>query len=145
MGAAILGLQGTVGSLVGKTLASAASGGYGVRGMALPPVAFDIFSVQATANIILAHWCGIVFSNWLLRVSQKLWGGSLVYTSQPLFLTRLPGGQRGREGAQGTAIWMPASNAQLFQNPPQVLNGFVRKEEERAAAFAPSAPPMPGY
>ena len=66
MGAAILGLQATVGSLVGKTLTTAAGGYYGPRAAA-PPVAFDVFSVQACANTIMAHFVGMVLANWLLR------------------------------------------------------------------------------
>ena len=89
MGATIIGLQATVGSLVGKTLSAAAGGYYGPR--APPPVAFDVFSVQACANVIMAHFVGLVLANWLLRVVQR----------------------------------------------------HMAKEEE--LAFAPSAPPMPGY
>ena len=90
MGATIIGLQATVGALVGKTLSAVAGGYYNPRG-APPPVAFDVFSVQACANVIMAHFVGLVLANWLLRVVQK----------------------------------------------------HMAKEEE--LAYAPSAPPMPGY
>lgn len=70
MGATILGLQATVGALLGKTLTSAAGAGY-YRGAAPPPVAFDVFSVQACANTIMAHFAGLVLAQWLLRVVQK--------------------------------------------------------------------------
>ena len=70
MGAAILGLQATVGSLVGKTLSTAAGGYYGPRASP-PPVAFDVFSVQACANTIMAHFVGMVLANWLLKVLRK--------------------------------------------------------------------------
>jgi Protein of unknown function (DUF3611) len=70
MGAAILGLQATVGSLVAKTLTTAAGGYYGPRAQA-PPVAFDVFSVQACANTIMAHFVGMVLANWLLRTVNK--------------------------------------------------------------------------
>ena len=71
MGATILGLQAVVGSLVAKTLTTAAGGYYGPRGPAPPPVAFDVFSVQACANTIMAHFAGLVLANWLLRIVQK--------------------------------------------------------------------------
>jgi hypothetical protein len=70
MGAAILGLQATVGSLVAKTLTTAAGGYYGPRAQA-PPVAFDVFSVQACANTIMAHFVGMVLANWLLRTVNR--------------------------------------------------------------------------
>jgi len=71
MGSTILGLQAVVGGLVAKTLTTAAGAGYyGPRG-APPPVAFDVFSVQACANTIMAHFAGLVLANWLLRVIQK--------------------------------------------------------------------------
>ena len=69
MGATLLGLQATVGSLVGKTLTTAV-GYYGNR-VSPPPVALDVFSIQACANTIMAHFAGLVLGNWLLRVLQK--------------------------------------------------------------------------
>jgi len=71
LGATILGLQATVGTLVGKTLTSAAGAGYYGSRVAPPPVAFDVFSVQACANTIMAHFVGLVLANWLLRIVQK--------------------------------------------------------------------------
>lgn len=71
MGAAILGLQATTGSLVAKTLTAAtAVGVYGPRSTA-PPVAFDVFSVQACGNTIMAHFVGLVLAQWLLRIVSK--------------------------------------------------------------------------
>eukprot|EP00887_Chlorella_sp_A99_P002916 scaffold6.g2916.t1 len=64
----------TVGSLVSKTLMSAAANPYaiGARGVTTPPpVALDVFSVQANTNTILAHFVAILFSNWLLSVLNK--------------------------------------------------------------------------
>ncbi|KAK2078633.1 hypothetical protein QBZ16_003473 [Prototheca wickerhamii] len=72
MGAALVGLQAALGSLLGKTL-TAAPGPWGVayRPTGAPPVALDVFSVQASACAIMAHFCGIVLGNWLLRVAHK--------------------------------------------------------------------------
>lgn len=70
MGAAILGLQATVGGLVAKTLSAAAGGYYGPRAVQ-PPVAFDVFSVQACANSIMAHFAGLVLGQWLLRILNR--------------------------------------------------------------------------
>ncbi|KAJ7967517.1 protein TIC 21, chloroplastic [Quillaja saponaria] len=64
MGAAILGMQATVGLLVAKALTSSAnpiSPGYS------PVLALDVFLVQASANTILSHFLGLVFSLELLR------------------------------------------------------------------------------
>lgn len=70
MGAAIVGLQATVGTLVAKTLSTAAGGYYGPR-MAPPPVAFDVFSVQACSNAIMAHFAGMVLAQWLVRIITR--------------------------------------------------------------------------
>jgi hypothetical protein len=70
LGASIIGLQATIGSLVGKTLSSA-TGSYLNPRAAAPPVAFDVFSVQACANNIMAHFAALVFSQWLLRILNK--------------------------------------------------------------------------
>jgi hypothetical protein len=70
MGATLLGLQATIGTLVSKTLTTAAGGYYGPRATA-PPVALDVFSIQACANTLMAHFAGLVLANWLLRVVQK--------------------------------------------------------------------------
>lgn len=70
LGASIIGLQATIGSLVGKTLSSA-TGSYLNPRAPPPPVAFDVFSVQACANNIMAHFAALVFSQWLLRILNK--------------------------------------------------------------------------
>ncbi|XP_004496947.1 protein TIC 21, chloroplastic [Cicer arietinum] len=68
MGAAILGMQATVGSLVAKALTSSASPFYqGISPGSSPVLALDVFLVQASANIILSHFLGLVFSLELLR------------------------------------------------------------------------------
>lgn len=72
MGATIISLQAIVGSLVAKTLSSASAAGiYGAQRVTPPPVAFDVFSVQACTNTIMAHFAGMLFSNWILMVVNK--------------------------------------------------------------------------
>uniref|UniRef100_A0A6N2L5H2 Uncharacterized protein n=1 Tax=Salix viminalis TaxID=40686 RepID=A0A6N2L5H2_SALVM len=68
MGAAILGMQATVGLLVAKALTSSANPGYQQISPGYSPVlALDVFLVQAAANTILSHFLGLVFSMELLR------------------------------------------------------------------------------
>ncbi|KAI8113832.1 hypothetical protein M9435_003823 [Picochlorum sp. BPE23] len=71
MGATILGLQANVGTLVAKTLTSAAGGMYYNPRAAPPPVAFDVFSVQSCTNTIMAHFVGLVLAQWLLRILRR--------------------------------------------------------------------------
>ncbi|KAF5751177.1 hypothetical protein HS088_TW02G00187 [Tripterygium wilfordii] len=68
MGAAILGMQATVGTLVAKALTSSATPNYqGISPGYNPVLALDVFLVQASANTILSHFLGLVFSLELLR------------------------------------------------------------------------------
>ncbi|KAG6571949.1 Protein TIC 21, chloroplastic [Cucurbita argyrosperma subsp. argyrosperma] len=68
MGAAILGMQATVGLLVAKALTSSAIPYYqGASPGNSPVLALDVFLVQASANTILSHFLGLVFSLELLR------------------------------------------------------------------------------
>ncbi|KAF5745592.1 hypothetical protein HS088_TW07G01184 [Tripterygium wilfordii] len=68
MGAAILGMQATVGTLVAKALTSSANPYYqGIAPGYKPVLALDVFLVQASANTILSHFLGLVFSLELLR------------------------------------------------------------------------------
>ncbi|KAL5561297.1 hypothetical protein UlMin_031044 [Ulmus minor] len=68
MGAAILGMQATVGLLVAKALTTSANPYYqGVAPGYSPVLALDVFLVQASANTILSHFLGLVFSLELLR------------------------------------------------------------------------------
>ncbi|KAK4776550.1 hypothetical protein SAY86_005238 [Trapa natans] len=68
MGAAILGMQATVGLLVAKALTSSANPFYqGISPGYSPVLALDVFLVQASANTILSHFLGLVFSLELLR------------------------------------------------------------------------------
>ncbi|OIV91110.1 hypothetical protein TanjilG_30332 [Lupinus angustifolius] len=67
MGAAILGLQATVGLLVAKALTSSVNPYQGISPGYSPVLALDVFLVQASANTILSHFLGLVFSLELLR------------------------------------------------------------------------------
>lgn len=64
LGAAILGMQATVGILVAKALTTSATPYY--QGNS-PVLALDVFLVQASANTILSHFLGLVSSLELLR------------------------------------------------------------------------------
>ncbi|KAH9695366.1 protein TIC 21 [Citrus sinensis] len=68
MGAAILGMQATVGLLVAKALTTSANPYYqGITPGYSPVLALDVFLVQASANTILSHFLGLLFSLELLR------------------------------------------------------------------------------
>ncbi|KAK1267879.1 hypothetical protein QJS04_geneDACA006281 [Acorus gramineus] len=68
MGAAVLGMQATVGLLVAKALTTSAIPYYqGISPGQSPVLALDVFLVQASANTILSHFLGLVFSLELLR------------------------------------------------------------------------------
>lgn len=68
MGAAILGMQATVGLLVAKALTTSAVPYYqGITPGQSPVLALDVFLVQASANTTLSHFLGLVFSLELLR------------------------------------------------------------------------------
>lgn len=68
MGAALLGMQATLGLLVAKVLTSSAVPFYqGISPGYSPVLALDVFLVQASANTVLSHFLGLVFSMELLR------------------------------------------------------------------------------
>ncbi|KAG6525262.1 hypothetical protein ZIOFF_015216 [Zingiber officinale] len=67
MGAAILGMQATVGLLVAKALTTSAVPYYQMSPSQSPVLPLDVFLVQASANTILSHFLGLVFSLELLR------------------------------------------------------------------------------
>jgi len=68
MGAAVLGLQATVGALLAKTLTASSVPYYqGIPPGQSPVLALDIFLVQASANTILSHFLGLSSSLELLR------------------------------------------------------------------------------
>ncbi|CAN6277796.1 unnamed protein product [Urochloa humidicola] len=68
MGAAVLGMQATVGALVAKALTTSAVPYYQAASAGQSPVlALDVFLVQASANTILSHFLGLASSLELLR------------------------------------------------------------------------------
>ncbi|CAO2044846.1 unnamed protein product [Urochloa humidicola] len=68
MGAAVLGMQATVGALVAKALTTSAVPYYQATAPGQSPVlALDVFLVQASANTILSHFLGLASSLELLR------------------------------------------------------------------------------
>ncbi|CAM0870826.1 unnamed protein product [Alopecurus aequalis] len=68
MGAAVLGMQATVGALVGKVLTTSSVPYYqGVSAGQSHVLALDVFLVQASANTILSHFLGLSSSLELLR------------------------------------------------------------------------------
>jgi hypothetical protein len=68
MGLTLLGLQATVGTLVAKALTSSSTPYLqGAPAGFSPVLALDVFLVQASANAILSHYLGLVFSLELLR------------------------------------------------------------------------------
>ncbi|XP_057788220.1 protein TIC 21, chloroplastic [Salvia miltiorrhiza] len=68
IGAAILGMQATVGLLVAKALTTSAAPYYqGISPGSSPVLALDVFLVQASANTIMSHFIGLVCSLELLR------------------------------------------------------------------------------
>ncbi|RLM55258.1 protein TIC 21, chloroplastic-like isoform X1 [Panicum miliaceum] len=68
IGAAVLGLQATVGALLAKALTASSVPYYqGIPPGQSPVLALDIFLVQASANTILSHFLGLSSSLELLR------------------------------------------------------------------------------
>lgn len=74
-GAALVGLQATVGSLVSSTLLTATQNPFAVAqnagARAAAPVALDVFAVQASANVLVSHFASIVFATWLIRLLAR--------------------------------------------------------------------------
>ncbi|GAV62301.1 DUF3611 domain-containing protein [Cephalotus follicularis] len=68
MGSAVIGMQATVGLLVAKALTSSVNPYYqGISPGYSPVLALDVYLVQASANTILSHFLGLIFSLELLR------------------------------------------------------------------------------
>ncbi|CAD6251604.1 unnamed protein product [Miscanthus lutarioriparius] len=67
MGAAVLGMQATVGALVAKALTTSAVPYYAAAPGQSPVLALDVFLVQASANTILSHFIGLASTLELLR------------------------------------------------------------------------------
>ena len=76
-GAALVGLQATVGSLVSSTLLTATSNPFalaqnaGAAGAARAPVALDVFAVQASANVLGSHFVSLIFATVLIRLLAR--------------------------------------------------------------------------
>eukprot|EP00884_Botryococcus_braunii_P013298 jgi/Botrbrau1/2196/Bobra.101_2s0027.1 len=69
LGLAIIGLQATVGTLVGKVLSSSSFNP--LAQAQASPVAFDVYSIQASTNVILAHFVSLIFATWALNAFNK--------------------------------------------------------------------------
>ena len=63
----LLGVQAIVGTLVGKSMSAQSAGWLDPRLITQFVQPVDIFVVQATTNILLAHFAGICASLWLSR------------------------------------------------------------------------------
>lgn len=76
-GAALVGLQATVGSLVSSTLLTATQNPFalaqsaGAAGAARAPVALDVFAVQASANVLGSHFVSLIFATVLIRMLAR--------------------------------------------------------------------------
>lgn len=74
LAAGLVGLQATIGGMVGRVLVSAtanplaASGTIAAARTASAPAALDVFALQASANTLLAHFVSIVFATWVIRM-----------------------------------------------------------------------------
>lgn len=68
MGLTLLGMEATVGTLVAKALTSTSAPYFqGTPTGYSPVLALDVFLVQASANTVLSHFLGLLFSLELLR------------------------------------------------------------------------------
>ncbi|MEW5297982.1 MAG: hypothetical protein WDW36_001150 [Sanguina aurantia] len=68
--ATVIGLQASVGTLVGKTLATSLQNPYGMaaqQGL----VSLDVFTLQASTNTLLAHVVALIFTNVMLGIINK--------------------------------------------------------------------------
>ncbi|GMH42682.1 hypothetical protein BSKO_10601 [Bryopsis sp. KO-2023] len=68
MAATIVALQNEIGLLVAKTLASSSANPYTAQGA---PAAIDIFAVQGSANVLMAHFVSLLAVTFLLRFIRK--------------------------------------------------------------------------
>lgn len=77
LGAAVLGLQASVGILLAKTLTNTTANPFlsGGSGAWNPVLAFDVFLLQASTNNILSHFIGLFFALWMIiRIRDRsLW------------------------------------------------------------------------
>lgn len=75
-GAALVGLQATVGSLVSSTLLTATTNPFVLaqnagNAAARAPVALDVFAVQASANVLGSHFVSLIFATILIRTLAR--------------------------------------------------------------------------
>ncbi|GAX79568.1 hypothetical protein CEUSTIGMA_g7009.t1 [Chlamydomonas eustigma] len=69
IGLTAIGLQASVGTLVGKTLMASTQSSFQYGGVnSASVVSLDVFALQASTNILLCHLVGLVFSNIMQRV-----------------------------------------------------------------------------
>ncbi|KIY96600.1 hypothetical protein MNEG_11360 [Monoraphidium neglectum] len=71
IGVVLLGLQASVGTLVSKTMLGAANAPYATPQPGATLVSLDVFSLQASTNVLLAHFVSIVFTNLILSRVNK--------------------------------------------------------------------------
>ena len=71
LGATLLGLQASVGTLVSKTMLSAANAPYAQPQPGATLVSLDVFSLQASTNTLLAHFLSIVCANLMIKAVAK--------------------------------------------------------------------------
>ncbi|KAI8476023.1 MAG: hypothetical protein J3K34DRAFT_402708 [Monoraphidium minutum] len=72
VGTVLIGLQASVGTLVSKTMLGAANAPYATPQPGATLVSLDVFSLQASTNVLLAHFMAIVFSNLMLATLNRL-------------------------------------------------------------------------
>lgn len=68
IGFTTIGLQASVGTLVGKTFLQAAQAPFQYNSGGAALVSLDVFALQASTNILLCHLLGLIFINLTLRV-----------------------------------------------------------------------------
>lgn len=66
----------TVGTLVSKTMLAAANAPYAAPTPGGTLVSLDVFSLQASTNVLLAHFVSIVFSNLMLGTLNRMGSGA---------------------------------------------------------------------
>lgn len=72
IGATIIGLQASVGTLVSKTFMTSFQTAFAAPGQAgnvLVPL--DMYALQASTNTLLSHFISLIFTNLLLRIVNK--------------------------------------------------------------------------
>ncbi|KIY98992.1 hypothetical protein MNEG_8972 [Monoraphidium neglectum] len=72
VGVVLIGLQASVGTLVSKTMLGAANAPYAAPQPGGTLMSLDVFSLQASTNVLLAHFVSIVFANLMLATLNRL-------------------------------------------------------------------------